>query len=144
MASRHAGAWWYAATVWRWTGVAAGALAVIVGGCASKSSSTDATPSDTGADLGRDTPADTRDAPSSMIVCCPIETPTCDCFGLGGTRNGNDACPKICDAAPINWQMRTDSNGCPILVQDPGGGGCLTDARFPDQFRYDAADGTSD
>src|SRR3954471_24355099 len=123
--------------MWRWTAVALAAIAI---GCAAKSSRTDATLPDTAVEIGRDTPADTPDRPTDTMVCCPIETPRCDCFGLGGTRRSDGVCPNICDAAPINWQMRTDGNGCPILVQDPGGGSCLTDARLPDRFSSDAGD----
>jgi hypothetical protein len=59
-------------------------------------------------------------------ACCAIETPSCDCFGLGGARVGG-VCPRICDAAPVNWVMSSDASGCPILVQNPVvGGSCLS------------------
>jgi hypothetical protein len=59
-------------------------------------------------------------------ACCAIETPSCNCFGLGGARVGG-VCPRICDAAPVNWIMSSDASGCPILVQNPvAGGSCLS------------------
>jgi hypothetical protein len=58
------------------------------------------------------------------VVCCPIQTPGCGCFGYGGAaRNG--MCPSLCDAGGDHWTQTTDESGCPILVQDPVGGSCL-------------------
>jgi hypothetical protein len=61
------------------------------------------------------------DAKSGEVaaVCCAVETPSCNCFNVGGSRNQFGACPQICDASPKpdDWKMSTDQNGCPILQQ---------------------------
>ncbi|MBI5536721.1 MAG: hypothetical protein HY898_28635 [Deltaproteobacteria bacterium] len=48
--------------------------------------------------------------------CCPIEPPSCDCFGNGGWVANNDlkSCPHICDMAPPA-ETKTDSHGCSYL-----------------------------
>lgn len=56
------------------------------------------------------------------VVCCPIEAPSCDCFGVGGTMS-NGTCEAVCDAAPDGWTTQADENGCPILVG--GSGNCF-------------------
>lgn len=68
--------------------------------------------------------------PDSAVACCPIETPTCNCFGIGGTRDLNQSdpglqCAAICDAEPDGWVEDTDENGCPILRWVGGTGSCL-------------------
>ena len=69
------------------------------------------------------------------VKCCPIETPICGCFSIGGApRSGT--CQPICDAAPTNWRRTTDQNGCPVLVQDTVVGSCL-----PQPPRDGATDG---
>jgi hypothetical protein len=57
--------------------------------------------------------------------CCPIEPPSCSCFAIGGSAQAG-MCPKLCDAPPINWKRTVDMNDCPVLVQDPPGGSCLS------------------
>ena len=57
--------------------------------------------------------------------CCPIEQPSCGCFSPGGSRQGG-ICSRLCDAPPVNWRRTTDESGCPVLVQDPPGGSCLS------------------
>jgi len=79
----------------------------------------------------RDTPATETpaerptDRPREAPVCCPIQTPSCNCFQIGGSPDPFGRCPAICDAGPMNWKMSTDANGCPLLVQDPPGASCL-------------------
>jgi hypothetical protein len=71
---------------------------------------------------GHDDVAETSE--TSEGVCCPTETPTCDCFSLGGHAASVSQCPfqRICDATPINWEMGTDSFGCAqwVKTKDPG------------------------
>ncbi|MCB9732511.1 MAG: hypothetical protein H6745_07860 [Deltaproteobacteria bacterium] len=84
----------------------------------------DTLPADTG---GADTviisptdvvPGDTGDASTE---CCPIETPSCDCFQVGGSPSGSGAtCGSICDAAPQGWTQGMDENGCPVWTCEDG------------------------
>ena len=64
--------------------------------------------------------------------CCEIESPTCDCFQIGGTRDHRlpsaFQCEAICDAVPYGWERSEDENGCPILRQVNGGGSCFPHA----------------
>jgi len=84
-------------------------------------------------------------APDASSICCPIEEPTCDCFQIGGTRQGGD-CAAICDAEPDGWIESVDENGCPILEWVGGTGSCFwlpdagVDAGDPDAAALDAGD----
>lgn len=86
--------------------------------------------SDADTDAAVDSDADTETTPQ----CCPIDdTPTCDCFDLGGSVA--DGCHNLCDAIPVGWTRTTDDNGCPVWT---GGqpGSCImpdtSDADTPD------------
>jgi hypothetical protein len=79
-----------------------------------------------------------RMAGCNGVRCCPIQTPSCDCFDYGGSATANNMCPAICDVPPPNWKQGTDDNGCPILIMDPHGGSCLPPP--PHDAGGDAAD----
>lgn len=89
---------------------------------------------DSAADMGvaadgpsPDTTGDTE-AEGGTSQCCPIETPSCDCFVVGGKRRSADpffGCQRHCDAVPMGWRMSVDESGCPILVKDQPGRSCL-------------------
>ncbi len=52
--------------------------------------------------------------------CCPREEPSCDCPLVGGTMNSfTQSCGNICDAAPVDWTVRIDENGCEESVPGP-------------------------
>ncbi len=49
--------------------------------------------------------------------CCPIETPTCNCFGYGGwIATDSSNCPKICDLGPQGAKELVDGHGCKYLT----------------------------
>lgn len=54
-------------------------------------------------------------------VCCPRDTPSCDCTALGGWAPSLDECnlQGICDAWPPDFTEGVDSHGCPYW--SPGG-----------------------
>ncbi len=59
------------------------------------------------------TPTDVITA--DAIKCCPMETPTCDCFSVGGRSSPNGTCGGgVCDAAPVGWVKGVDKYGCPV------------------------------
>lgn len=108
-------------------------------GCNGTSSADAAAPDSLGADAAPDQTASDSDAPETPVdghddtaetsdapggVCCPTETPSCDCFALGGHAAMVSQCQvqRVCDATPINWEMRTDSYGCAqwVKTKDPG------------------------
>lgn len=49
-----------------------------------------------------------------MVECCPLDAPSCDCPHIGGSVpvGGLDSCPRLCDAAPVGWELITDEWGC--------------------------------
>jgi hypothetical protein len=55
-------------------------------------------------------------APSGEGFCCPVEAPTCNCFGNGGwaPRDDRSACKHLCDLAPPA-QSSIDEHGCEVL-----------------------------
>jgi hypothetical protein len=89
----------------------------------------DVQPSDGEVDMTSDT-----DVATDAVVCCPIETPSCGCFGLGGAP-GQYGCSKICDATPNSWMSSVDEHGCPAWVPKGGVASCLS---------FDARDTSSD
>lgn len=63
-------------------------------------------------------------APRGGGFCCPIASPTCDCFRTGGwILRETDMCPTTCDLAPVNTRITTDEHGCQSL---DGPESCLT------------------
>jgi hypothetical protein len=95
---------------------------VALAGC----NSSTMTSADANRDLAAEQATDVKeDRTPDVASCCSVETPSCNCFGYGGAPVGG-VCPRICDAGPANWHMSSDASGCPILVQDPQGGSCLT------------------
>lgn len=111
------------------------ALALALAACGDDNNNngndTDADPdAEVAPDVDDDTDGDTT------AVCCPIaETPTCDCFAVGGSVV--DGCHNLCDAIPVGWTRGVDDNGCPVWT---GGqpGSCIG----PDIDTSDTSDTT--
>ncbi len=59
------------------------------------------------------------------IICCPLETPSCNCFHIGGSPDTAGECASICDAEPDGWVQEFDESGCPVLRAVGGTGSCL-------------------
>ncbi len=56
----------------------------------------------------------------ALGVCCPQDTPSCECIRTGGWAPSLAACSTSCNVA--NWNPAWDSWGCPIFVD--GGRSC--------------------
>jgi hypothetical protein len=71
----------------------------------------DATLVDTGPGSGL------RPAPMGGGFCCPIETPSCNCFRNGGWAPEDDLnrCGGTCDLAPP-MEIILESHGCEVLT----------------------------
>ncbi len=56
-------------------------------------------------------------SPDGLGFCCPIESPSCDCFGNGGFVESDDPakCPSICDLGPAGATIDTDAHGCEVF-----------------------------
>lgn len=53
--------------------------------------------------------------------CCPIgAAPSCDCVEVGGSPDQPGGCHNVCDAAPDQFTLTTDENGCPMWRIGPG------------------------
>lgn len=62
---------------------------------------------------------DVVDAPEAAVqpdaapMCCPMETPSCECFQTGARDPLTGNCQRICDAAPTGVTRMTGDDGCP-------------------------------
>ncbi|MFO0746110.1 MAG: hypothetical protein U1F43_10610 [Myxococcota bacterium] len=63
--------------------------------------------------------------------CCPIESPSCGCFALGGSASQVGGCRTICDAPPVGWTRGVDENGCAVWKGGPSGSCLPTDVTQP-------------
>lgn len=68
-------------------------------------------------DTGTDTAADLQDTVDARDVdteprCCHLDTPSCECTRIGGSRDEDGNCEEVCDVHHGGWTLRTDENGC--------------------------------
>ena len=62
---------------------------------------------------------DVFDAPEAAVqpdaapLCCPMETPSCECFQTGARDALTGSCQRICDAAPTGVTRMMGADGCP-------------------------------
>jgi len=52
------------------------------------------------------------------VVCCKLEEPSCN-GPIAGTNPDGSCFRAPQDAAPVNWRIETDDNGCPRYVVGP-------------------------
>ncbi|MFW5876258.1 MAG: hypothetical protein ACOCXM_05940 [Myxococcota bacterium] len=57
-------------------------------------------------------------------VCCPLETPGCNCFSTGGWAPDLSSCPRLCDLPPQDYEIRDDPHGCGEYVFSGSPSGC--------------------
>lgn len=63
---------------------------------------------------------------AAPIACCPRETPTCDCFQVGGPPRADGTCVAICDLHPGNTELVEDeATGCEMWREVNNGYSCF-------------------
>lgn len=92
------------------------------------------------------------DGPDGAVgVCCPLETPSCNCFSTGGWAPNLESCGGICDLGPTDYEIDEDAYGCEqyrfvgsprgCCGCPPDGGLFVPDASVSDATPGDAAPG---
>jgi hypothetical protein len=57
---------------------------------------------------------ETTAQPDAAPLCCPMETPSCECFQTGARDALTGRCVRICDAAPTGVTRVMGDDGCPF------------------------------